>query len=170
MNCLSFNCWGEETKPIVRELATISQVLSHHFLFICETRQNKNNMCSLRRRLGLKGFAGFSSYGLSGVLALFWHEQIYVDVQSVNECFIDAYVRVSPNAPQWRLTCIYGEPRVEHHHLMWDTSRRLKNGYDLPWLIKGDSRKFFGKMNISPKPLGQQSRFMPLERLYLNAI
>jgi hypothetical protein len=70
MNCLTFNCWGEGNKPIVRELATISQVLSHRLLFICETRQNKNNMCSLRRRLGLKGFAGFSSYGLSGASSI----------------------------------------------------------------------------------------------------
>ena len=71
-----------------------------------------------RSRLGLKGFAGFSSDGLSGGLALFWHESIIVDVQCVNERLIDAYVRESPNAPQWRLTCVYGEPRVENRHRM----------------------------------------------------
>jgi hypothetical protein len=36
-----------------------------------EARQNKNKMCSLRNRLGLKGFVGSSSDGLSGGLALF---------------------------------------------------------------------------------------------------
>jgi hypothetical protein len=71
-------------------------------------------MRRLRHRLGLKGFAGFSSDGLSSGLDLFWHDQINAKVQTVNERFIDAYVQDSPNAPQWRITCIYGEPRVEN--------------------------------------------------------
>jgi hypothetical protein len=70
-------------------------------------------MRRLRHRLGLRGFAGFSSIGRSGGLALFWHDQLSVEVQKINERYIDAYVRDSPSAPQWRLTCVYGEPRVE---------------------------------------------------------
>jgi hypothetical protein len=42
-------------------------------------------MRRLRHRLGLKGFVGFSSGGLSGGLALFWHEQLNVEVQAINE-------------------------------------------------------------------------------------
>jgi hypothetical protein len=67
----------------------------------------------LRHRLGLGGFTGFSSDGLSGGLSLFWHDQISVEVQEVNKRYIDVYVRESPGAPQWCLTCVYGEPRVE---------------------------------------------------------
>jgi hypothetical protein len=122
----------------VRELALISQVWSPRLLFLCETRQNKNKMRRLRHRLGLKGFVGFSSDGLSGGLALFWHEQLNVEVQAINERYIDAYVRESPTAPLWRLTCVYGEPRVEDRHRMWDTLRNLKTLSNLPWLVVGD--------------------------------
>jgi hypothetical protein len=98
----------------VRELATISQVWSPKLLFLCETRQEKNKMRRLHHRIGLKCFVGVSSDGLSGGHALFWHEQFSIEVKDINERFIDAYIHVSPDAPQWRLTCIYGEPRVEN--------------------------------------------------------
>jgi hypothetical protein len=66
---------------MVRELALISQVWSPRLLFLCETRHNKNKMRCLCHRLGLKDFAGVSSDGLSGGLALFWHEQLIIDIQ-----------------------------------------------------------------------------------------
>jgi hypothetical protein len=78
--------------------------------FLCETRQNKNKLCRICHRLSLKGFAGFSSDGLSGGLTLFWHELVSVEIQSINERVIDAYICLSSNAPKWRLTCVYGEP------------------------------------------------------------
>jgi hypothetical protein len=104
-------------------------------------------MRRLRHRLGLNGFEGFSSDGFSGGLALFWHESICVEVQAMNNRYIDANVRESPSAPQWRLTCVYGEPRVEDRHLMWDALRNLKNVSNLPWLVFGDLMKRFGRRN-----------------------
>jgi hypothetical protein len=74
MNCVSCNCRGAGNAPTMRELATISQVWSPCLFFLCETRQNKNKIRRLRHRLGLKGFVASSSDGLSGGLALFWHE------------------------------------------------------------------------------------------------
>jgi hypothetical protein len=76
MNCISFNYRGAGNNPTVKELSLISQTWSPRLFFLCETRQNKNKMRRLRHRLGLKGFAGFSSDGLSGGLALYWHEQL----------------------------------------------------------------------------------------------
>jgi hypothetical protein len=119
-------------------------------------------MRRLRHRLGLKGFAGFSSEGLSGGLALFWHEQISVEVQSINARYIDAYVRLSPNAPQWRLTCVYGEPRVENRPLMWDTLRHLKTLSNLPWLIIGDFNEALWQeehLSQTPRPVSQMEAF-----------
>jgi endonuclease/exonuclease/phosphatase family metal-dependent hydrolase len=92
----------------------------------------------LRHRLGLKGFAGVSSDGQSGGLALFWHESLDVKITTINERFIDAYIRVSPNAAEWRLTCVYGEPRVENRYRMWDTLKSLKDVSELPWMVMGD--------------------------------
>jgi hypothetical protein len=61
-------------------------------------------MKRLRGRLGLRGFTGFDSNGLSGGLALFWDENLYVDVQEVTARYIDVFVQMSPLEPLWRLT------------------------------------------------------------------
>jgi hypothetical protein len=139
----------------VRELATLSQFWSPRLLFLCETRQNINKMRRLHNRLGLKGFVCFSSSGLSGGLALYWHEQFSVEVQSVNERYIDVYVHESPSAAQWRLTCVYGDPHVEDRHRMWDALRQLKPLSNLPWLVVGDfNEALWQEEHISCTPRG----------------
>lgn len=87
-------------------------------VFLCETRQSSEKVKRLRGRLGLRGFSGVSSDGLSGGLALFWCESLHEEIQSANERFIDAYVHLSELDPVWRLTCVYGELRTENRHHM----------------------------------------------------
>jgi hypothetical protein len=48
------------------------------------------------------------------------------------------YVRDSPNAPQWHITCVYGEPRVKDRHRMWETLPHMKTLSSLPWFVVGD--------------------------------
>ena len=57
---------------------------------------------------------------------LYFGMKICIEVESVNERYIDCYVRVSAGAPQWCLTCIYGEPRVENRHHKPDTLLQSK--------------------------------------------
>ena len=49
-------------------------------------------MKRIRSRLGLSGFEAVDSTGLSGGLALYWHESVHLDVKDKNERYIDAYV------------------------------------------------------------------------------
>lgn len=78
------------------------------------------------------------SDGLSGGLGLFWNDQLHVEIKDANERYIDAYVRLSDNAPLWRLTCVYGEPRSENRHHMWSLMQKLKTQSELPWCVLGD--------------------------------
>jgi hypothetical protein len=75
---------------------------------------------------------------MSGGLALFWHESVHVEIISMNERYIDAYVRLSVNAPVWHATFVYGEPRVENRHRMWALLNSVKQVSDPPWLVVGD--------------------------------
>ena len=51
-------------------------------------------MKKLRGRLGLKGFCGVDSSGMSGGLAMYWHENYVVDVLDKDDRHVDALVRV----------------------------------------------------------------------------
>lgn len=53
-----------------------------------------------------------------------------MEILDKEERYIDALVRVHEGANQWRITCIYGEPRVENRHVMWEKLQRLKNTND----------------------------------------
>lgn len=138
MNCLSWNCRGAANKPTVRDMVGLARAANASLVFLCETRQKANKMRRLRGRLGLSGFVGCDSDGRSGGLALFWCERIHVEIQEINERYIDAYIRLSDDDPLRRLTCVYGEPRVENRHRMWTLLKKLKAQSTLPWCVIGD--------------------------------
>ena len=66
---------------------------------------------NLRWRLGLKGCLAIDSRGRRGGVALFWDENIQVNLNSINDCYIDVSIVDEPNAAPWRATFVYGEPR-----------------------------------------------------------
>ena len=51
---------------------------------------------------------------------------------------IDVHVRESGTSPRFRITFVYGEPRTEDRHLMWELIRRLHGASLEPWLLIGD--------------------------------
>jgi hypothetical protein len=51
---------------------------------------------NLRWRLGLKGCLAVDSRGKCGELALFWDENIQVDLLEINDRYIDVYVHENP--------------------------------------------------------------------------
>ena len=72
-------------------------------VFLCETRQSKNKMKRLRARLGLRGFDGLDSVGLSGGLAMYWHESLSIEIKSSSSRYIDAQWRSQLSGKVWQL-------------------------------------------------------------------
>ena len=162
MNLLSWNCRGGGNSRTVREVATIYQSHSPTLVFLCETRQKADKLKRIRARLGLKGFCGVDSNGMSGGLALYWHESYDVQILDKKERYIDALVRIHPDAEQWRVTCVYGEPRVENRPAMWSALQNLKTVIDRPWLVVGDFNEAmwnFEHMSATPRPEAQMVAF-----------
>ncbi|XP_073363322.1 uncharacterized protein [Aegilops tauschii subsp. strangulata] len=95
-------------------------------------------MEKLKWRLQMKGFAGVSSDGLSGGLALYWDENLQVTVLDSCARYIDVRIVDGANDKTWRTTFVYGEPRVEHRHRMWSALSNLRAVSSDPWLVCGD--------------------------------
>ena len=162
MNLLCWNCRGGGNPWTVRDLATLVASHSPKLVFLCETRQKATKMKRLRNWLGLRGFLDVDSNGMSGGLALYWHENCVVEVLESDERYIDAKIKLEEGGTQWRITCVYGEPRVENRPAMWDKLRRLKSLSDLPWLVLGDFNETqwgFEHFSLSPRPEPQMALF-----------
>lgn len=135
---------------------------SPKFVFLCETRQKAEKMRSKRGHLGLQGFEGLDSRALSGGLAFYWHESCIVDIIDKDDRYIDATIRISDSSEQWRMTCVYGEPRLENRHLMWSKLQSMSTVSDLPWLVIGDFNEAmwdFEHFSSTPRPEAQMIAF-----------
>lgn len=51
-------------------------------------------------------------------LLLFWDDSITVTLLSQGARYIDVLIVDDPNAPPWRATFVYGEPRAENRRDM----------------------------------------------------
>uniref|UniRef100_A0ACD5Y7A5 Uncharacterized protein n=1 Tax=Avena sativa TaxID=4498 RepID=A0ACD5Y7A5_AVESA len=159
MNCFGWNCRGAGNKPTVHDLVAMVAATKARLVFLCETRQKANKVRRLRNRLGLRGFCGVDSDGLSGGLALFWCDEMS---KSISDRHIDAHIQISPNDPVWRLTCVYGEPRMEDRHRMWTLLQNLKSQSVLPWCVFGDFNETmwsFEHFSIRARPEPQMLAF-----------
>jgi hypothetical protein len=81
----------------------------------------------------------------------------------MNPHFIDVQVKdVSLNFC-YRVAFVYGEPRVESRHLMWETLRRLRVASNLSWMMVGDFNETmwdFEHFSANQRPAQQIEEFM----------
>ena len=64
---------------------------------------------------------------LGGIL----EESLRVDLITISNKLIDVQVQDDPSSLPWRITFIYGEPRVEDRHLTWEIMKLRNEQYSL---------------------------------------
>jgi hypothetical protein len=107
-------------------------------VFLMKTHRSAQRAMKLKWRLNLKHSVGVDSAGQGGGIVLFWHESLEEALLGMNPHFIDIKVKDASLNSWYRITFVYGEPRMESRHLMWETLRRLRIVSNLPWLVLGD--------------------------------
>ena len=120
------------------------------------------HVANLRWRLGLKYCITVDSMGTGGGLALFWHESVEVSLIEKHQRYIDVHVKENPEAVRTRITFVYGEPRTDQRHIMWELLRRLHGRSSEPWLAIGDFNEAmwgFEHFSACPRPERQLVAF-----------
>ncbi|KAJ1389174.1 Zinc knuckle CX2CX4HX4C [Sesbania bispinosa] len=75
----------------------------------------------------------------SGGLAIFWTDNIMVDILTTSTHHIDAKVSLNNGESSWRCTGIYGYPEVQNKKFMWEVLKRIHRDVgEVPWLCFGD--------------------------------
>jgi hypothetical protein len=108
---------------------------------------------NLANTLGYDNAFAVSSTGRSGGLAIFWNNEIKIELLPYSQYHIDAIV--SPASEEsWRLTCVYGEAQVRERHKTWDMLKFIKASSHLPWLCIGD----FNEVLLREEHMGVNER------------
>ena len=72
----------------------------------------------------------------SGGLALFWANGCSISFKHYSSNIID--VLITNPMGDWRCTFVYGEPKVELRHKLWDQLRFVRAQWSGPWVCAGD--------------------------------
>jgi hypothetical protein len=107
-------------------------------VFLAETKQHKNRVSNLRFRLGYNHSFVVDGVAKGVVFCLFWDDSIKIDIMSYGLHHIDCLVWSNDLHHRWRTTIVYGEPRAQDRHHMWQLIRRLNNNCHNQWLLIGD--------------------------------
>lgn len=144
MSTLSWNCCGMGNLATIRNLKDLAQNKKPSFIFLSETKLNREDMEVFKRHLNYAGMFCVASRGKSGGIALLWKTSGMTKLLGFSSNHIDVEVAIE-GQPRWRLTGLYGFPKWGRRRETWNLMRQLANKSDLPWLMIGDLN------NLAPK-------------------
>jgi hypothetical protein len=92
-------------------------------LFLMETKLQRTKMTCLRVKLGFDSMFVVDSVGRSGGLALFWKEDVQLEIQNYSNRHINAVITEPGQNFQWKLTGFYGHPETAHRGEGWSLTQ-----------------------------------------------
>jgi endonuclease/exonuclease/phosphatase family metal-dependent hydrolase len=137
MSALSINCRGLGGAATVKEIRDLKRKYAPTFLCVQETQLQKAHVEGLARSIGYDRCFAVSSSGRSGGLALFWNNDVSIEILPYSQYHIDAIVKEVGTEP-WRLTVVYGEAQVAERFKTWDLMKFSSSSSPYPWVCVGD--------------------------------
>lgn len=112
-----------------------------------ETKNNRNKLESIRKRLQFQGFWYVDPLGLSGGLALWWTSEVSISVFHSSKNVIAAKVTTSSGLSNssvlssqfcWLFTCVYADPIFNRRIQLWNKLLSIGAEFGGPWMCIGD--------------------------------
>jgi hypothetical protein len=109
-----------------------------NILFLIETISRKKRLEWLRVKLGFNGVFVVDPVGRSGGLALFWKDEVQLEIQNYTRWHINVVVKLQDGRSSWKFTGFYGHPNSAKRKESWELLNHLKLYYPQAWLFAGD--------------------------------
>ncbi|KAL7172332.1 hypothetical protein ACSBR2_031930 [Camellia fascicularis] len=101
-----------------------------------ETKNKHSVLERLRRSLRFNNSTYVDPVGLAGGFALWWTDEIDIDVRSRNQNLLHCVL--SHHGISWLATFIHALPMEQIRNLFWDSIRTIASENQFPWLCMGD--------------------------------
>ncbi|XP_028124116.1 uncharacterized protein LOC114321174 [Camellia sinensis] len=101
-----------------------------------ETKNQRSVLECLRRRLRFTNSSYVDPVGIVGGLALWWTDEIVIDVCSRNQNLFRCVL--SHHGISWLATFIHAPPREQLRNLFWDSILTIASENQFSWLCLGD--------------------------------
>jgi hypothetical protein len=103
-----------------------------------ETKCKKTKLEYLRVKLGYVGLFVVDAVGHSGGLALFWGDDVQLEIQNFSRRHINSIIKRADCDNFWKLTSFYGHPDWTKRHESWALLCHLQHFQSIPWLVIRD--------------------------------
>ncbi|KAH7842957.1 hypothetical protein Vadar_011057 [Vaccinium darrowii] len=107
-------------------------------VFLMETKNNKVRFETIRRRLNFDFGSYVDPVGLAGGLALWWNNDVEIEVDLASKNLIHAIVSDKANSSNWAASFVYGCPMRSGREQVWEDLKDVARFEKLPWLCIGD--------------------------------
>ncbi|KAK4270612.1 hypothetical protein QN277_019396 [Acacia crassicarpa] len=145
MNILAWNCQGLGAALTVQNLKEVCFRKKPQLVFVMESKQKARVVRKIRRRCGFTQEWIVDPIGYSGGLALWWSEDITVNILFSSQNIIHTSI-LSGNfdTPDY-VSFIYSPPGEEERNMCWQEIRRIGRNISGSWLCLGDFTIFYPK-------------------------
>ena len=96
MNIVSWNCRGLGNPRAIRAFKELIKEKDPIIAFVMETRMEARRVEGLKNRVGFSNVFAVNRCGRSGGLALFWDNNVKVNVKSYSSGHIDVFLEEYP--------------------------------------------------------------------------
>ncbi|KAH7857565.1 hypothetical protein Vadar_014063 [Vaccinium darrowii] len=127
--------------PVESGDASMAEVKDKDWVLVVVPKQPQfqwETLESFRRRLHFAGFYYVDPVGLSGDLALWWKDNVDIDVHFKSKNLLRCNVSWPSNASRWLATFIYAPPSWNQRAIFWDTMRKIHEENKYPWICVED--------------------------------
>ncbi|CAH9109059.1 unnamed protein product [Cuscuta epithymum] len=162
MSIVSWNCRGLGNLATVQVLSDLVREQKPIVIFLLETKAGYRRVNEVFCGLGFRKGQVIESAGRSGGLALYWRDEVSINILDSNQFYIDCSIRIHEGDDYWRLTGFYGIPDRGRRKESWEMLKDLAHRSDLPWMVIGDFNDIMfasEKRGGLPQPLWQMRGF-----------
>lgn len=131
MKIFTWNCQGFSNPRTVRELTSLVRSYKPGIVGLLETKIDKVRLDYMRCRLGFKHGFVVDQFGIGGGLALWWMEDVELEIRNFSNFHIGALVDEPVGS---RVTLFYVSPHSHLRQHSWNLLRTLAKMSVNPWL------------------------------------